>query len=192
VKEFDELTGDLSPEERVRLRRVHDLLVEAGPPPELPASLRRAPSPAGALLSLRRRVAPIALAAAVAAVAFGAGFFLADEREDFEPVRTVALRGVGPQADAAGTIELGGRDAAGNYPLRLHVHGLEPVGPEGYYELLLTRNGEAIASCGTFKAEPGEMSVPLTVGYAIERFDGWVVTAHPRRHLDDPPVVLRS
>jgi hypothetical protein len=192
VREFDELTEDLSPEEQRRLRRVHDLLVEAGPPPQLPASLRRAPRPAGGIFSLRRRAAPVAIAAALAAVAFGAGLFLADEGEEFEPVRTVALRGVGPQAGAAGTIELGERDAAGNYAVRLHVEGLEPVGPEGYYELLLTRDGEAIASCGTFKTEPGETSVPLTVGYEIDRFDGWVVTAHPRRHLDDPPIVLRS
>jgi hypothetical protein len=192
VKEFDDLTEDLSPAEQERLRRVHDLLVEAGPPPQLPASLRRAPRPTRGVFSLRPRAAAIALAAAVAAVAFGAGFFVADEREDFEPVRTVALRGVGAQPGAAGTIELGERDAAGNYPVRIHVEGLEPVGPEGYYELLLTRNGEAIASCGTFKPEAGETSVPLTVGYAIDRFDGWVVTAHPQRHLDNPPIVLRS
>ena len=192
MREFEELTEDLSPEEQQRLRRVHTLLVEAGPPPQLPASLRRAPRPARGVLSLRRRAAAVALAAAFAAVAFGAGFLLADEGEEFEPVRTVALRGVGAQAGAVGTVELGDRDEAGNFPVRLHVQGLEPVGPEGYYELLLTRNGEAIASCGTFKTEPGETSVPLTVGYAIDRFDGWVVTAHPRRHLDDPPIVLRS
>ena len=35
---FDELAGgdDLSPEEAARLERVHNLLIEAGPPPELP------------------------------------------------------------------------------------------------------------------------------------------------------------
>ena len=38
---FDELAGgdDLSPEEAARLERVHDLLVAAGPPPELPPHL---------------------------------------------------------------------------------------------------------------------------------------------------------
>ena len=191
MKEFRDLTEDLSAEEQERLRRVHDLLVEAGPPPELPASLRRTPRPEQQPLSLRRAVA-VALAAAIAVVAFGAGFFLGDEGAGFEPVRTVAMRGVGSAAGAAATIELGEPDDAGNYPVRLRVEGLRPVGPEGYYELLLTRRGEAIASCGTFKVESDDTSVPLTVGYAIDRFDGWVVTAHPQRHLDNPPVVLRS
>jgi hypothetical protein len=192
VKEFGELTEDLSAEEQERLRRVHDLLAEAGPPPELPSSLRRAPRPEPRLFSLQHRAARIAVAAAIAVLAFGAGLFVADERDEFEPVRTVALRGVGSEAGAAGTIELGSRDGAGNYPVRLRVEGLQPVGPDGYYELLLTRDGEAIASCGTFKVESGDTSVPLTVGYAIDRFDGWVVTAHPRTHLNDPPIVLTS
>jgi hypothetical protein len=192
VKEFRELTEDLSPEEQERLRRVHDLLVEAGPPPELPASLRRTPRPERQPFSLRRRAVAIALAAAIAVVAFGAGFFVGDEGDDFEPVRTVAMRGVGSAAGAAATIELGEPDDAGNYPVRLRVEGLQPVAREGYYELLLTRRGEAIASCGTFKVESEDTSVPLTVGYAIDRFDGWVVAAHPQRHLDNPPIVLRS
>src|SRR5205807_4833909 len=38
--EFDELLGpDVPAEERARLQRVHDLLVEAGPPPALPPAL---------------------------------------------------------------------------------------------------------------------------------------------------------
>ena len=36
-------TEGLCPEERRRLRRVHELLVEAGPPPDLPPALERAP-----------------------------------------------------------------------------------------------------------------------------------------------------
>jgi hypothetical protein len=192
VKEFRELMEDLSADEQERLRRVHDLLVEAGPPPELPASLRRTPRPERQPLSLQRRAVAIALAAAIAVVAFGAGFFAGDEGDDFEPVRTVAMRGIGSETDAGGTVEVGERDAAGNYAVLLHVRGLEPVGPEGYYELLLTQDGEPIASCGTFKVESGETSVPMTVGYEIDRFDDWVVAAHPQRHLDDPPIVLRS
>jgi hypothetical protein len=191
VKEFRELTEDLSADEQERLRRVHDLLVEAGPPPELPASLRRTPRPEQPF-SLQRRAVAIALAAAIAILAFGAGFLAGDEDDDFEPVRTVALRGVGSEDDAGGTIEVGERDAAGNYAVLLHVQGLQPVGPEGYYELLLTEDGKPIASCGTFKVETKETSVPLTVGYEIDRFDDWVVAAHPQRHLDDPPIVLRS
>ena len=192
MKEFGELTDDLSPEEQERLRRVHDLLVEAGPPPELPASLRRAPRPERRLSSLRRPAVAIALAAAIAVLAFGAGFFVADDGDDFEPVRTIAMRGVGSAANASATIELGQPDAAGNYPVRLRVQGLPPVEREGYYELLLTRGRDPIASCGTFKVESDDTSVPLTVGYEIDRFDGWVVAAHRERHSDHPPIVLRS
>jgi hypothetical protein len=192
MKEFDELTKDLSAEERERLRRVHDLLVEAGPPAELPASLRHAPRPQRRLFSLQRPAVAIPLAAAIVVLAFGAGFLVADENAEFEPVRTIAMRGVGPAPGAAATIELGKPDAAGNYRLRLRVQGLRPVAREGYYELLLTRSGEPIASCGTFKVESDETSVPLTVGYEIDRFEGWVVAAHPQRHLDNPPIVLRS
>ena len=39
--DFDQLVdvADLSPEERARLERVHEMLVAAGPPPELPGEL---------------------------------------------------------------------------------------------------------------------------------------------------------
>ena len=44
---FDELVGgdDLTPEEEVRLRRVHDLLVQAGPPADLPPALETPTAP---------------------------------------------------------------------------------------------------------------------------------------------------
>ena len=45
MTDFDDVVGgdDLSPDEEARLRRVHDLLMEAGPPPDLPPELERAP-----------------------------------------------------------------------------------------------------------------------------------------------------
>src|SRR5918996_2639709 len=65
--DFDELVGDeLAPGEREWLRRAHDALLAAGPPPELPASLAR---PRGARRSPRAIVLPLA-----AALAIGAGF----------------------------------------------------------------------------------------------------------------------
>ena len=76
--EFRELVGDdLTPEERARLERVHELLVAAGPPPELPPALAEPPgesrpSPMG--LPRRRAGAILALAAAIALVAFIGGF----------------------------------------------------------------------------------------------------------------------
>ena len=42
--QFGDLVGnDFSPGERERLERVHDMLVAAGPPPELPQELAEAP-----------------------------------------------------------------------------------------------------------------------------------------------------
>src|SRR5207245_1293825 len=62
VPEFDELIGaDAPAEERERLRRVHELLVAAGPPAELPPSLETVPEPEPqvTLLPQRRRLTVI-------------------------------------------------------------------------------------------------------------------------------------
>ena len=46
MTELDDLVGnDLEPGERARLARVHALLEQAGPPPEVPPALERAPEP---------------------------------------------------------------------------------------------------------------------------------------------------
>ena len=37
--DFDELAGEVPAEERERLLRVHEMLVQAGPPPEIPPEL---------------------------------------------------------------------------------------------------------------------------------------------------------
>src|SRR5207247_10419638 len=75
TRDFDELVGDLEPEQRERLRRAHELLLAAGPLPELPPSLADPQSQAEAEIVPffnRRRTASVALlAAAAAAAAFG-------------------------------------------------------------------------------------------------------------------------
>src|SRR4029453_12241458 len=51
--DFRDIVGDdLSPAEEARRRRAPDLLVAAGPPPELPQRLAEPPSPQGRLLTL--------------------------------------------------------------------------------------------------------------------------------------------
>src|SRR2546430_14114390 len=82
--DFRDLVGaGLTPEERERLERVHDLLVEAGPPPELPPALidpsRQLDAPV-VQLPRRRIGAVIALAAALALAAFLGGY-LAGQNE---------------------------------------------------------------------------------------------------------------
>ncbi len=79
--DFSDLVGDEgTPEELARLRRAHDLLVSAGPPPELSPRLAEAPSAIGrtSWLPRRRRGAALVLAAGVVAAAFGVGFLVGD------------------------------------------------------------------------------------------------------------------
>ncbi len=171
MTELDDLIGgDLEPGERARLERVHALLQQAGPAPELPPSLDQAPEPQTArVIPFPRRYRYTALAAAVVAACalFGVGY-LAGGAGGSEPVRTVAMSGA---SDASGQLDLFEKDAAGNWPMKLRVSGL----PEGRYELWLTRGGELAEPCGAFAVAAGETTVPLNAPYSLKGFDGWVV-----------------
>ena len=170
--DFDELVGaDLPEDERARLRRVHDLLVAAGPPPQMPAHLASPP-----VRSLRRRrVAAALLAATVAVAAFGAGWLLRGQ-DDFEVRRAVPMHPTANAPGASATIELGWADEQGNWPMLVKVRGLKPLPDGGYYELLLTKDGRAVATCGSFKVkDDGVTVVPLGASYDLKNFDGWVV-----------------
>ena len=107
---FDELVGgdDLSPDEAARLQRVHDLLIEAGPPPELPPHLLQEPDPEGGRrdnvtgLPRRRTGMLLGIAAALTLTAFLGGFIYgthhAPFNEDFAvPMHSTAA---GSQAKA--------------------------------------------------------------------------------------------
>jgi hypothetical protein len=172
--DFDELVDrDLPEAERERLRRVHDLLVAAGPPPELPQRLATPP-----IRTLgRRRVAALLLAAAVAVAAFGAGWALSDRSgQDFEVRRAVEMRSTANAPNAWGRIDLGYPDAQGNWQMLVTVSGLKPLPNDGYYELLLTREGNPVATCGSFKVKArGATTIPLGASYDLRNFDGWVV-----------------
>ena len=178
--DFDELVGaDLEPRERERLRRVHDLLVEAGPPPELPAGLRPVPDRRREnvfpLFPRRRWAAAAAVAAAVAAAAFGAGYLVGDRDGAPGPERVVAMAGTNGAEAARASLAVFDVDEAGNWPMELTVRGLPPL-PEGeLYELWLTRGGKLAASCGVFAVGEGTTVVPLTAPYKLREFDGWVI-----------------
>jgi hypothetical protein len=185
--DFDDLIGpDVPAEERARLRRVHDMLVAAGPPPDVPRSLEEPPAPAGRVVPLsRRRAAWLGLAAALATVAaFAGGFVLGDRNETFETRRDVVMRGTDRAPGSWATIELGAADAQGNWPMLVRVRGLKPLPEGGYYELLLTRDGRPLATCGSFKVKSeGETTVRLGASYDVSRFDGWVI----RPYIHDRP-----
>ena len=176
---FDELVGgdDLSGAESERLRRVHDLLVAAGPPPDFePAEPPAPPVAAVTRLVPRRRVALIALAAAFLVAAFGAGYFSGGRSPGAE--RVVAMVGT-PHAEAASaSLRVYRLDSAGNWPMRLDVKGLAPSPNGRPFELWLTKDGRLAALCGSFlpKAD-GTASVRLNAPYRLSDYDSWVIVS---------------
>jgi hypothetical protein len=203
--EFDELFGDDVPaEERDRLRHVHDLLLQADPPPELSPELEEVQWPEEALspltLSGRARTArkrsPLLVAAVAATVAVAAFLFgQATGSKSASPIdvtRVVQLKGTALEPHAAATIELGTADRQGNWPMILHVTGLRQLPEGGYYDLYLTRGGKPIALCGTFNVVRGDVTVRMNAAYSLEHFDhnGWVVTRQVPPNHKPTTVVL--
>ena len=181
--DFDELVGaDLEGEERERLLRVHELLIAAGPPPELPPQLEPVqeipPAPVVQLRprASRRRLAVAAvLAAALAVMAFGLGFFVGDNgtAQAVQPERVIEMTG----QDARASLAILPIDEAGNWPMRMTVQGLPPLERGEQYELWLSRQGKPVEPCGTFVVkEEGRTVVTLNAPYKLKNFDGWVVT----------------
>ncbi len=185
---FEELIGgveDLDPAERARLQRVHELLVEAGPPPEVPLDLRDPPAAEPVrLLPQRRRYTLALIAAALVAIAFGSGYLLGGRSDDTSVFRNVSMAGVGEGRGGFASIEIREKDGAGNWPMVVRVRGLqESRSRDDYYELWLTKNGEFADSCGRFIVREGVTEVALTVPYGFKSYDGWVVT---RRGSTEP------
>lgn len=191
--DFDELMEGIElPEERERLRRVHELLVDAGPPPELSPALTSAPLPrARRAWGNRRRVfAGFALAGALLAATFGVGYLAGDSGSDESavPIRqTVPLRSDG---GASGAVNLGFKGRDGNWPMLVTVRGLEPLRGGDYYELALTKDGKPRVTCGTFNvADRRSQTIRMSAAYNLEGFDGWVVLRYDAKTHDDTPVL---
>lgn len=200
--DFDELIGrDVPDDERARLLRAHELLVQAGPPPELGPEMESVPWPdeaLGPVLGGRRRPSGrrrVVLAAAFAtAVVIGVvlGQATGSSPTTIDAERSIALRGTELASNAEGTLELGKRDRHGNYPMVLHVKNLPKLPGGGYYYLYLTRDGKPLVLCGTFNVD-GETVVRLNAAYQLDRFDenGWVVTRQQRGHHEPDQIVLK-
>jgi hypothetical protein len=164
--DFEDLVGgELDPEERVRLERVHELLIAAGPPPE----------PQEAKIELRpgrRRGVLLALAAALAVTAFALGAALTGPDVDF----TETMTGTVAASDARASLAIFELDEAGNWPMELTISGLPPAASGRPFELWLTRGGDPAALCGAFLTSPnGSAVVPMNAPYRFADFDGWVV-----------------
>jgi hypothetical protein len=198
--DFNELVGeDVPVEERERLRRAHEFLLAAGPIPELPPGLeepslgdRRARLNENAyqLLPRRRTGAALALAAAIALVAFVGGYVAGFRHNGFAAQYTVPLHATSGLAVSA-KIQMGKRDTNGNLPLRVEARGL-PKLKHGYYEMYLTRGRDDL-TCGTFGGGGrSTVKVRLTVPYSFHRGDGWIVTKQLPGHAAPGPVVLTT
>jgi hypothetical protein len=195
--EFEDLVGkDLPPAERERLERVHELLVAAGPPPELPPELADVPDRDGSVaepeptgLPRRRVGAALALAAAIALVAFVGGYVAGYNRtnSNFESVRTVALTNRQAQA----VVRFGPRDANGNTPMLVKVEGLRRLPPHDYYTLFMTKNGKPIVLCGSFNVRgPQSTTLNWEVAYDPSDYDGLQLAHY--RHSDHKNIPLVS
>jgi len=195
--DFRDLIGeDLPPDERERLERVHEMLIAAGPPPELPPELEEAPDGRrGATRELepsglpRRRVgAALALAAAIALIAFVGGYLAGYKRtsNNFESVRTVALA----NAQAQAVVRFGPRDANGNTPMLLKVEGLKKLPARDYYTLYMTKDGKPVVVCGSFNVRgPRSTTLRFPVAYDPANFDGLEIARWDHNDREAVPVV---
>ena len=132
------------------------------------------------LLPRRRRTALALIAAALAATAFGAGWFAGDRSDDVQFETVIPMAGTAQAArrhgvDRAAAPGRGGqladerRSSAGS---RRAATGTD------YYELWLTKDGKLADPCGRFTVHAGLTKVVLSVPYGLRRYDGWVVTKH--------------
>ncbi len=200
---FDDIIGTegLSSDEEAKLRRVHELLVAAGPPPDLSPDLSLPPVPTDeadppevAFLLRRRRGRALVLALAATLAAFVGGYAFGHSKgkpSAFTSIRTVAMHG--PTSSAShGVINIAEKDSVGNWPMQVEVSGLPEQTKSSYYELWLTHNGKAVAPCGSFRVTAKTTRVRLSVPYALKNFDGWVVTSQGPDRNGLGPVVLTT
>jgi hypothetical protein len=187
--DLNELVGDDVPSEELeRLARVHDLIVRAGPPPDLPGELAEPPEAEEtvAFFPRRRWRTVAALAAALALAAFGVGWLAASsgdpEDSAFPAVDfRVPMQGTAAAPNAVASIAVGERDESGNWPMAMTVRGLPKQAAGERYELWLTKDGKLIESCGTFRADTDSV-VYLNAPFRL-RDKGWAVTRAGDRRL---------
>jgi len=199
--DFDDLVGtDVPSDERERLRETHELLLAAGPPPELPPHLE-----AGPTLTMtfgrrrtertRRRVPLLAAAAIAVLLVFLAGYAVGNHKgtnQSATPVRTLALEGTAAAPAALASLRLLPVQS-GNWPMTLTVTDLPRLPQGAFYEVYLFRSGRPWASCGTFVVHTpsGATTVTLNAPYRLQKGDTWIVTRQAGWDSSVGPTVLR-
>lgn len=172
---LDELI-DAEPEgaERARLQNVHELLREAGPPPELPPELESGPTLAMTLGRMRaRRLSRRMFLPAVAAALILVAIIGIATGSPEQGLRAIPLRGTAAAPDAVGTLAV--FDATDDtQQMKIDVQGVEP----GLYAVYLVRKGIPWKKCGTFTVKNSAGDRPATINspYLARPGDSWVVT----------------
>jgi hypothetical protein len=197
---FDEIVGaEPTGGERERLRNAHQLLLQAGPPPELPPELAQGPQAgmARAQVARRRRLKRRSMLALVAAALVGAvfaiGYGIGTTRGyGPTPVAELPLKGTAAAPRARATLAVLPA-TAGNWPMRLVVVNLPKLPGNAYYGVYLVRKGEHYLSCGTFLSAGGTrpLTVSLNAPYHLQRGDTWIVTRETPHSSGRGATVLR-
>jgi hypothetical protein len=197
-RNLDELIGADTPvAERERLQRAHEMLLEAGPPPELSPKLEEGPT-LGMTFAKKRAVkrrAMLLLAAALAVVGvFLAGYAVGNGGEGSpHSAKSLALKGTAIAPHAQATLEVW-QSNAGNWPMTLTAVGLPPLREHRYYEVYLVRHGKPWGACGAFRVPDNPqqpVTVTLTAPYTLQEGDSWVVTRPGAGGSEPGQTVLR-
>jgi hypothetical protein len=193
----DLIEADVSGAERDRLERVHELLVAAGPPPELSPKLEAGPTLAMTLSRPAkprgRRIALLAATVAILAVAFVLGYVAGNRGGGLASAETMQLSGTDAAPAALAALKIMPSDTSGNWPMKLTATGLPKLGRNGYYEVFLVRNGKIYAPCGSFVSRGNARGIDVTLNapYDLQPHDTWVVTKQKRGDHKAGTVVLR-
>jgi hypothetical protein len=179
---LDELIGaETTGAERQRLQQAHEMLLQAGPPPELSPKLEAGPV-LGMTLSKRRAVkrrAMLLIAAALAICLVFLGGYAVGNRggSGTSAEHTLALEGTNVVPNAQATLEVWQANG-GNWPMTLTAVGLPQLGEHSYYEVYLVRDGKPWGSCGSFVVSSSSqvLKVSLNAPYKLQKGDSWVVT----------------
>jgi hypothetical protein len=201
--DLHDLVGeDVSGQELDQLRRVHDLVLAAGPLPELPPSLQHPPvveddrrDASAAFAEIPRRSGRVlTFAAGLAVMTLVIGYIIGHRHAGFNTDYTVQMKGTSAAPHAVGLVRVAPIDSVGNWPLELQVVGLKALPKGGYYTLYLTRHKKPAASCGTFRVNEGQTVVRLNAPYNFRKYDknGWIVVAHGPGKPNPGPIVLET
>lgn len=175
---FDELIGnEPTGSDRERLRDVHELLLVAGPPPELDPKLEAGPTLGMTLTRARRRSRPRIgrLVPAIAVAALVALIIGISTGGHTPRLVSIPMRGTSFAPRASGTLDVLPAKA-GKQPMKLIVRGLPRSGRTAYV-VYLVRDGHPVAPCGRFiVTDPARaQTVHLNSPYRLESADSWVV-----------------